>query len=119
MTIVAADIKALPSGEFAALDDAVVTRYIEKAKLQVSEQLWASKYDEGVESLAAHLLSVAIAGAVGPSGPVAAETIGPMSRTYASYAAFSGTDKDSLNATSYGREYKRLRATLGLTGFVV
>lgn len=105
MTITAADIKAMPSGEFAALADATVNGYIAEAMVDVSADVWGDRYDSGVKYLTAHLIACDKMGATGPSGPVVSSSAGGLSRSYASgQPSLSST----LAATSYGRRYLEL-----------
>jgi len=73
----------------------------------VNAKRWAATYGAGVLNLAAHTLAVELRGSKAHGGPVASESAGPLSRSYAVAAS-----NDALDSTSYGREYKRLRESI-------
>jgi len=73
----------------------------------LNEKRWAATYDGGLLYLAAHTLAIELRGSKAPCGPVASESAGPLSRSYAVAAS-----NDAFDSTSYGREYKRLRACI-------
>ena len=116
MTVTAADIKALPSGEFSALSDAVIDAAIAQAERRIDSGTWGTSYDDGVTNLTAHILCIGIRGGRGAQGPVVSESAGSLSRTYAAYATFDAKDKQ-LNASPYGQAFVQLRAELGIMGF--
>jgi len=111
VAVTASDVKSLPSGEFAAVADAVVEGFIAEAQRDISSTAWGTRYDDGVLYLSAHLLAVIMGGGVGVSGPVVSETAGPVSR---SYAGPIGLAAESLATTVYGRRYLQILHTLGL-----
>jgi len=86
---------------------------IADAELQVSADAWGSLYDLGVIHLAAHLLSVNHPEFVG-AGTVQSESVGPLSRTY----AVATPSRNVIASTPAGKEYLRVRGSLGL-GFSV
>jgi hypothetical protein len=113
MTVTAAIIKALPSGEFSAIADATVERYIARAEARLHAGTWGDLYDTAVELLTAHMLVSLVAGGQGPAGPVTSEGAGPLSRSYAAPANIS-----SMQSTVYGSQLVELRKELGLMGVV-
>jgi hypothetical protein len=103
--------------ELAAQGDPRIALFITMAEVQVDEDRWGPLADMGTAYLTAHLLTVAGAtagGGVGSAGPVLSETVGRVSRSYASTVS-SSAYVDSLGATRYGREFSRLRGLLSLT----
>lgn len=103
----AANIRALPSGDFAGVDADIIDRHITLAASLTNAERWGDAYDAGVAYLAAHTLSVELQGRKAPSGPVASESAGPLAQSYAVMA----TD-DALDMTPWGRLYKSLRAAI-------
>lgn len=102
----AADIQALPSGEFASVADPIVQTFIDEAGREIDATAFGDRYDDAVTYLAAHLLAAAIAGSSGASGPVTSVTAGALSKQYATPYMMDG---DALMITSYGRRYKQIR----------
>jgi len=102
----AADIRALPSGEFAQLVDGSIQPFIDEAAREVSADVFGTIYEDAVKYLAAHLLAGIMSGSKGAAGPVISETAGPLSRSF-SAPVVSATD--SLQSTAYGRRYLDLR----------
>lgn len=79
---------------------------------EVDESLWIDDADDGRKYLAAHLATISRSRG---AGPVTAEAVGSLSRSYASLLAFG-----HLGQTSYGIEYlRRIRLlTAGAFGVV-
>lgn len=117
MTVTAAQIKALPSGEFSSDSDDTVNEYIAQAQARLSESAFGDLYDTAVKYMTAHLLSSDKTGAHGPAGPVTSESAGSVSRSYATSQGVSG--QSGLNNTVYGRRVVEIRNSLSLGGFVV
>ena len=113
MAVTAADIQALPSGEFAAVTSTVIDTYIARAKRRIHEGTWGDSYDDAVLLLTAHMLVGALAGGRSPSGTVTSESAGPFARGYAGSSRASAYD-----ATIYGQEFAAMLRELGLMGFV-
>lgn len=87
--------------------------WLEIAKEQIGLARWGTRASLGHMLLTAHLISAsaqAAAAAIGSgsSGPIASESVGPASRSYAVAAA----SDESLSTTSYGREYMALRRVI-------
>lgn len=85
------------------------------AKLQVNEAAWGDLYELGVIYLAAHLLECAHPDVARGGQVVSSESIGSISR---SYAVTAPPSTGVLGSTPPGREFLRLRRSLGL-GFSV
>jgi hypothetical protein len=85
------------------------------AEIQVRESVWGARYDLGVVHLAAHALMLAHPEVI-DSGPVQSESVGGVSRTY---AVASTINPSELERTPAGREFKRMRRSLGLAAMVV
>jgi len=108
VTIAPADIQALPSGEFAALADAVIQPFIDEAVREVNTDVFGDRTDDATKYLAAHLLACMIDGSRGAAGPIVQERAGPLGRMYA--IPNRGTDgSTTLGATTYGRRYMELQ----------
>lgn len=107
MAITWADVLAIApdlSGVGATTQVAIVT----DVNAQVVEGQFPSvaAADRARKYLAAHLATVSKDGGRGAGGPVQSESMGGVSR---SYAVFSPAGADpSLDATAYGKEYRRL-----------
>ncbi len=102
--------------EFANEDPARITKFIAIAKLFIDPKVWGKKTDVGHAYFTAHLLksSPLSNGGGGAVGPITSETVGDLSRTFAS-AQISNTDH---SATAYGRIFDQLRRTLLITPIV-
>lgn len=117
------DIKAY-AGQFAELENNKIQLYINYAKLSVPQKKWAEKYDFGLLLLTCHLLTLALideaSSKKGTLGAVTSEKVGELARTYGDGGGQqSSTNGDSLNQTSYGKEFLRLQRSLVKTPFVV
>ena len=80
--------------------------------VQLDEVALGDRYDTASLYLAAHLGTLVLRDATGPGGPVASESVGEASR---SYAVFSPMGSDAvLDSTPWGKEFRRLcRVTCG------
>lgn len=87
-----------------------IDRFIGYATDEVSRCRWGAKADIATALLAAHKLTLA-ARRGSNQGALTGEKVGDLQRTYAAPAAAIG---ETLEATSYGAEFVRLRKTLGL-----
>jgi len=106
MSVSWTDIRDMPSGEFASMAESAVQSAIDEAVREVSQSVFGTRYDDGVKYLAAHLLAVMKQGGNAPSGPVLAEHVGAIGR---SYAIPAGITAESLAMTIYGRRYLEIR----------
>jgi hypothetical protein len=88
--------------EFSEILSDVVEGAVAEAALSTSETLWGGQYTKAVLLLAAHLLA-------GRTMQIGAQVGSPTGNP-------TGT---GLDATQYGQEYKRLLATLPLSGFAL
>lgn len=88
--------------EFAGQNTTLVQQYLDIAELDCPSDVWGGRQVMGVELLAAHRLAIRLANV----GRMIGATDGA---TYGS----------SLDATSYGQEFSRIRSSLPITGFTV
>lgn len=103
MTTTAANIQALPSGEFAAVADATLDIYIARATARVSADWSDTIRDTAILYLAAHLYALDAQGTGAASGAVSSESAGSVSRSYAVSATSTG-----YGATHWGRVFEQL-----------
>jgi hypothetical protein len=111
------------AGQFADLPLSKISLFISKASLSVEPAAakWDHLKDFAILLLTCHLLTLAImqekAMQQGAIGPVTSETVGDLSRSYADgqVQGGGGGGSDSLDQTSYGREFKRLQSSLVIT----
>lgn len=77
--------------------------------LMLDPTAWGDRYDMGCKYLAAHYGVLALrSGGSAPQGPVASESLGPASRSYASSSAALGPHA----STSWGQMFDTLVRTL-------
>lgn len=117
MSVTPATFKVL-FPEFVAQTDARVQLFLDQASRRISTTSFGTLYDDAQSYLAAHLIAVSARASgmtlSGASGPVTSETVGPLSKSYASnYGATTGAD--NYDATPYGQEYQRLLSLCFLT----
>lgn len=91
--------------EFAAVDSGRIDRLVSIAILQVNASRWLTKTDLGVAYLVCHMLKLA---ANFGSGVVTSKKIGDLQVDY----AVVGANTDPYSLTSYGIEFKRIRASI-------
>jgi len=107
-------------GVFDSVDADDIQDAIDEACRNVSQKVFASRYDDGVFYFACHILSTlalmaasgspeASVGAV-PPGPIQSEKILSWTGTYA--VSEGGVFDDALATTSWGREFLRLQNTV-------
>lgn len=96
------------------------TEILADVEREVAPSKWGSAVDAGRLALARHKGVLALAAASSGDGsgaivgPVASETVGPVSRTYATTAGSStASASGTLDSSPWGLEYKRLRKMLG------
>ena len=93
----------------AGLSDGLIGSAIEIASRRLLAARWPLDYADALGLLALHLLVSAPGGPQsGAGGPVASETMGSWSKSYAVAAASNLTDQD-LSSTTYGRQFVALR----------
>lgn len=108
MSVTASQLKARLT-EFASTLDATVTSAIDEAERRTNRDAWAGKADDAVLYLAGHILKVWALQSGTPAGAVMSESVGPISRTYATSPV---TSRENLATTAWGRMYLELRQTL-------
>jgi hypothetical protein len=92
-----------------------ITRFIEHAKLYVSEAVWGGKANFATALLTAHLVS-SLGGANGAiGGEVKKKKVGDNE---IEFAVDMSTNPHELGTTSYGKQYLALRRTLVLSPLV-
>lgn len=106
VTAVASELSSLAAASQTYILDLVNNR-------MVDDDAWGEYADDGRAYLAAHLGTIANGGGSG-SGAVTSETIGPLSRSYA-----TPSDDGDLATTKYGRFYMTLmRMAIALPALV-
>lgn len=99
----AADVVPL-AATFATVPTATQTLILAVVNRQIDDTVWGVFADDGRRYLAAHLGALYLLGPT-TAGPVTSETLGAMSRSYASLVALIDP---TLASTRYGVEYYRL-----------
>lgn len=93
------------------------------ALLQMNVNVWGIRADVGQLYLAAHLLAIegeAFGGTTGgATGPLTQESVGDVSRSYASGASSMSSAADDFAWTKYGAVYSRMKRTLVSTPIVL
>lgn len=90
------------------VETAVQTAILDDVETQVSVANLGTKYDLACKYLAAHMATLYLQGdAQAPAGPIASETVGPISRSYASMSGGTVTDA-WLASTKHGLAYLRI-----------
>jgi hypothetical protein len=107
----AADVKAI-AREFASVADADFTAHIARASRGLNPKVWGARIVDACAQLVAHYMTenppTGATPAPGPSGPIASQTVGSVSVTYAVSAVPVRESAGSLSSTKYGREYSRM-----------
>ncbi len=105
--------------EFAATDDAQITRALEIAVITSSESLLGDNYELGLKYLVAHFVTInskQFSGIGANTRSITSKSVDGVSLAYA-----EGITNDALfgmlNSTSYGQMYNRITAGLGVGGF--
>lgn len=114
MSITAAQVKVFAT-EFEDEDDSRINTFISYAENYINSSVFGTKADFARLLYTAHLLTISARGSSGASGPLTSEKVGDLQRSYAS----PGSVTDSLESTSYGLEFLRLRKTLLISPIVV
>lgn len=83
------------------------------AERQVNLSVWGEKLDEALVYLVAHMLTMAKRN--GRVGDLSSQSTGSLSRSYGGLSAVKG----SLDLTSYGVEFQRIRKQLVITPIVI
>ena len=82
------------------------------AELQVTEGVWRKKAPYAVALMTAHILEMD--GRKGRAGGLSSTSVGSLSKSFGGV-----TPTDSLDTTSFGIEFKRLRKQIAVSPFVV
>lgn len=88
---------------------ATQTVVLAQVEIEIDAEVWGDYADMGRRLLAAHygtIFTPGLSGGGATAGPVTSETLGPMSRSYAT--ATSSNVPAELGRTKYGIEYYRL-----------
>lgn len=89
-----------------------VSRFIERASLQVNTDVWGDLVDMGITYLTAHMMT--LANRSGTNGTLSKEKVGDLERAYSVPSTSTG-----FESTTYGAEYLRMRKTLLMTPLVI
>ena len=100
MAITCTDVTNM-APELTSVTAGTQTAILAQVALQVSDEAWGELADVGAAYLAAHLATVGKR--KGSAGGVASESVGSVSRSYATKSTAVG-----LSSTAYGEEYERL-----------
>lgn len=113
MTVTPATLKAF-APELSTLDDTTVVQpAIDRAERRTARDAWGVKADDGVTLLACHMLTLGVriaATGAQARGPLTSETVGPLSRSFASPPVV--LSDAWLASSSYGQEYAELRSLI-------
>ncbi len=93
------------ASEFSTVDADRIDRLVAIAALQVPAAKWGDVTDYGTALLVCHMLKL---DANKGKGAVTSEAIGDIKK---SFAAPSSSKADAYDLTSYGAQFKQLRAT--------
>lgn len=99
--------------EFASTDPSVLNVLYAETQNQTDIDVWGKRYDLANCLLVAHMLKMAARN--GRVGGVTGESVGSLSR---SFGGLSNVN-DSLDLTSYGAEFKRVRKQTVITPIVI
>jgi hypothetical protein len=108
VSVVQADINRI-APELAALSAPDFAGFLSDAQLELDATVWGLMLDLGTKYLVAHKMAIAHPELTSPH-PVQSEQVGDIRR---SFAVSAPRDPDAYDQTKYGREFKRLRRTLG------
>lgn len=102
--------------EFSTETQSRIESFIEYARLFVCEERWGSRAKLAIIYYTAHLLKMSKLGEAGATGPVTAERVGELSR---SYGQSSSSENGDLDSTSYGKMIVGMRRQILITPIVV
>lgn len=108
MAATVADVRRI-APEFATVADVDVEAFLEDAALELHASAWGALYDRAQALVAAHLVALANPSLAASVGPVASESVGGVSRSYAVTAVAAGR----WGTTRFGLEYLRLMRLTG------
>jgi hypothetical protein len=103
MAIVWADVLAI-APELSTVATGTFQAILTIADRQIDDERWGEFADDGRRYLAAHMATISNGDAGGAAGPIASETLGPMSVSYGAIADVDG----ELSGTKYGVFYRHL-----------
>lgn len=95
------------SGAFATYTVQQLTPYVAQARRLLAIDFWNDLYDDASFYLAAHLIAQDAAGTTGISGPVASQTAGQLSISFAT----PDQSESTFSSTSWGRRYEEMLTT--------
>jgi hypothetical protein len=98
------------AAEFASVSDDDVQGFLDDAALELSADFWGDLYARAQALVAAHLLGIAHPELALPPGPISAEAVGAVSR---SYAVAPAAQNSRWGTSRHGVEYLRLLRTMG------
>lgn len=108
MAATVADVRRI-APEFATVADEAVAAFLDDAALELSATAWGALYDRAQALVAAHLVALANPSMAGSIGPVASESVGGVSRSYAVTAVAAGR----WGTSRFGLEFYRLMRLTG------
>jgi hypothetical protein len=110
-----------PDGDFDALDDAYIQKFMDASATHFDVARWGAKYSEGLAFFVAHRIVIGKArlaqGMQVDVGSVSEHHVGPVGESFNGELLVRQSD-DPFLLTSYGREYAALRDRVGLGGAV-
>lgn len=113
LSITWADVVAV-APELSSVDLATQTKVLADTAAGMNEDVWGPKLNTAAPWLAAHLATLTKRSGTG--GQVISESVGQVSRTYASSVA---QGSGMYGSTVYGVEFERIMKTLPAARFVV
>jgi len=108
MAATVADVRRI-APEFATVADEAVAAFLVDAALELDAAGWGGLYDRAHALVAAHLVAQANPSVAGAVGPVASESVGGVSRSYAVAAIAAGR----WGTSRFGLEFYRLMRLTG------
>jgi len=110
---------AFPDGDFDALDNSYVQKFLDAAVIHFDVARWGTRYLEGLAFFVAHKIVISKArqakGLQVDSGNVSEKHVGPVGMGFDGQI-LNKQAEDPYLLTSYGREYAALRDRVGLGG---
>jgi hypothetical protein len=111
-----------PNGDFSALSDAYIQRFIDMASAYFNVDRWGAHYSEGLANFVAHKISISQdrqpKNLQVDGGNTTEKHVAAVGVSFDS-AILQHQIKDPYLLTSYGREYARLRSIVGMGGLAV
>ena len=97
--------------EFKGVPQPKIEMYIKLASSRVAQNVWCDLWEAGVSYLAAHMLATgggAGGSGGGAGGPITAEAVGDLSRSYGTVGV-AGSGDELFMTTRYGQMFIELR----------